>query len=661
MRPTAQTVSELQERVGSAPRPILLRLVAVLRRLIAISPSVDRGLRRAWDWLPRGKSLPEDVWRRRHHTLSWLLRAHVAIVFVFALARGYTVGQALMYGMIIAVFAGLSATDPCRRQFVSAMNALGLVTSSAVLVDLSGGVIEMHFHFFVMIAILTLYQDWLPFLLAIGFVVLHHGLLGVLDPRAVYNDQEDIKHPIEWAFIHGFFILAASVASIVAWKLNEEQAYHDALTRLPNRRLFQDRVSHALTRTERHPARLAVLFIDLDGFKDVNDSLGHGAGDQLLCKVAERFTACLRSSDTAARLGGDEFAILLEDLNGPDDAAALAERLIDALSAPFLVADHDTRVGASIGIALNEPNDTTESLLRNADVAMYSVKAAGRARFDFYAADMLTSVVDRVQLGQELRVALEQREFVVYYQPMVEMATGAIRGLEALVRWDHPQRGVLVPADFLDVAEETGVITAIGQFVLETACTQMASWNLRLRDKPLRVSVNLSPTQVLHPGMVDAVAATLATTGLDPEMLVLELTEAVMIQDKDAAARQLQQLKELGVHLAIDDFGTGYSSLAYLRQLPFDILKIDKGFIDGVTHGSTESALTRAILTLAETLHMTGVAEGVEEAAQASRLQELGCRFAQGYLFSRPVPAQQIEELLAMGHRTAELAGGNQP
>jgi diguanylate cyclase (GGDEF)-like protein len=609
--------------------------------------AVVRWVRAGLAFLPRGQSLSEDVWRVRHRTLSYLLRAHVAIVFCFALIRGYSLSSAAMYASIIGVFACLSATDPRRRGFVSAMNALGLVTSSAVLVDLSGGVIEMHFHFFVMVGILTLYQDWVPFLVAIGFVVLHHGVLGVVDPKAVYDHPSAINHPFEWALIHGFFVLAASVASVVAWKLNEEQAFRDALTRLPNRALFQDRVSHALARADRRPGVLAVLFIDLDGFKDVNDSLGHGAGDQLLCMVAERLRSCVRPADTAARLGGDEFAVLLEDIRSADDAAKVAERVLDALAMPFIVGGRETTIGASIGIALNTRTDDIDSLLRSADVAMYSVKETGRARYQLYATEMLTSVVDRVELGQQLRHAVENQELILHYQPMVDMGTGEIQGVEALIRWAHPTRGLLAPAEFLGVAEQTGAIFAIGEWVLDSACRQVREWNAKFPKSTLRVSVNLSPTQILQAGIVEVVSSALARSGLDPSLLVLELTEAVMVQDTDLAATRLGQLKSLGVGLAIDDFGTGYSSLSYLRQLPFDILKIDKGFIDGVTQGETEPALTRAILHLANALNMITVAEGVEEAAQAGALQDLGCRFAQGYLFARPLPVDQFEALLA--------------
>ena len=619
---------------------------------------VARWIRAGVAYLPRGQSLSEDVWRVRHRTMSYLLRAHVAVVFGFALVRGYSLPSAVMYASIIGVFACLSATDPRRRGFVSAMNALGLVTSSAVLVDLSGGVIEMHFHFFVVVGILTLYQDWLPFLLAIGFVVLHHGVLGVLDPKAVYDHSSAINHPFEWALIHGFFVLAASVTSVVAWKLNEEQAFRDALTHLPNRALFQDRVSHALARANQRPRVLAVLFLDLDGFKDVNDSLGHGAGDQLLCMVAERLRSSLRPADTVARLGGDEFAILLEDISCEDDAAAVAERVLDALAPPFVVGGRDTTVGASIGIALNCRADDLDNLLRSADVAMYAVKQSGRARYQLYTDEMLISVVDRVQLGQQLRYAVDNRELVLHYQPMVDIGTGEIRGVEALIRWEHPTRGLLAPVEFLGVAEQTGSIHAIGDWVLDSACRQVQAWNREFPESSIRVSVNLSPTQILHSSIVTSVSGALERSGLDPSFLVLELTEAVMIQDTELAAIRLGQLKSLGVHLAIDDFGTGYSSLGYLRELPFDILKIDKGFIDGVTNGSTEPALTRAILTLAESLGMVAVAEGVEEVEQAQTLQQLGCRFAQGYLFARPLPVDQVEALLASGQtaRTDQVA-----
>src|SRR5438105_3662973 len=330
-------------------------------------------------YLPQGRMLPEDVWRARHRTLTFILRAHVLGVFLFALIRGYSVTHAAVDTGPILLFSLLVNVSD-NRGFSSAMAALGLVMSSAVLVHLSGGVIEMHFHFFVMVGLLTLYQDWLPFLLAIGFVVAHHALLGTLHPHDVFNHPAAFANPFKWALVHGLFLSAASVASLAAWRLNEEQALHDSLTRLANRRLFRDRVDHALARVQRRAVRLAVLFIDLDGFKNVNDTLGHAAGDEALTVMAGRVSACIRSADTAARLGGDEFAVLIEDIHGEGEAIQVAERLLDSLVQPLRVRGKELEIGASIGIAVNVPGESIDDLMRHADVAMYSAKAAGRGR-----------------------------------------------------------------------------------------------------------------------------------------------------------------------------------------------------------------------------------------------------------------------------------------
>jgi len=607
---------------------------------------LGRVLGTALHWLPRGQSLNEDVWRVRHRTLSYLLRAHIAAIFVFALVRGYGVVEAASYAGVVAVFAALASTDPRRRGFVSAMNAVGLVTCSAVLVDLSGGVIEVHFHFFVMVGILTLYQDWLPFLMAIGFVVFHHGVLGVLQPNAVYNHEDAVERPFVWALVHGAFVLAASVASIVAWRLNEEQAFKDSLTRLPNRALFHDRISHALARVDRRAQVLALVFIDLDGFKDVNDSLGHAAGDQLLRLVADRLRCCVRSADTVARLGGDEFAVLLEDLASSEQAARVSARIVESVSAPFVVHGHDVTISASVGIALNAPGDDVESLIRNADVAMYTVKQNGRGRYEFYVQEMLATVVRRVELSKELRMAVEQDEFVLHYQPIVELATGAVRGLEALIRWQHPIHGLLTPVEFLGLAEETGAIVPIGDWVLRDATRQMQQWHDEFPDQPLLLSVNMSPAQILQADVTEMVAAALAVSGLDARHLVIELTEEVMIKDMDLCAVRLGELKELGVRLAVDDFGTGYSSLSYLTHLPFDVLKMDKEFVDGVTAGSQKARVAGAIIDLGKSFDLDTVAEGVETPDQADALRALGCRFAQGFLFARPLTVDDVASFL---------------
>jgi diguanylate cyclase (GGDEF)-like protein len=596
------------------------------------------------EWLPKGKSLPEDVWRRRHCTLTTILGAHVLGIFAIALVRGQGVVHAALESVFVGLFAVLGSVGGARR-FNSAMCALGLVASSAVLVHLSGGVIEMHFHFFVVVGLLTLYQDWLPFLLAIGLVVVHHTVLGTLDPGAVYNHPSAIAHPFRWALVHGAFVLAASVASVAAWRINEEHALKDALTGLPNRTLFQDRVTHALARAQRQPGRVAVLFADLDGFKDVNDTLGHAVGDEVLAAVGQRLRNCFRLADTAARLGGDEFAILLEDLDDEGDAVGLVERFLEELAEPFQLAAGPITVRASVGIALSRAGMDADELLRNADVAMYTAKAAGRDRLRMFEDGMHAAVVQRVRLEQDLARAVAQGQLVLHFQPVIALATGRLAGLEALVRWQHPTRGLLMPDQFLPHAEESGAIVDIGAWVLDEACRQAGRWKTRYPGYPLTMAVNLSPRQLFDTDMVDTVGAALERSGLAPAELTLELTESVMVRDANLILDRLNALKAAGVTLAIDDFGTGYSSFSYLRTLPFDVLKIDKQFIDEVEDGNSEFAL--AIVKLAQTLGMDTVAEGVERPAQAAELMRLGCTMAQGYYFARPLSVDGVDALLA--------------
>jgi diguanylate cyclase (GGDEF)-like protein len=436
------------------------------------------------------------------------------------------------------------------------------------------------------------------------------------------------------------------VASVVAWRLNEEQAFKDSLTGLPNRRLFRDRVGHALARAGRRPGTCAVLFIDLDKFKDVNDSLGHPAGDHLLTSVAHRLRGVVRTGDTVARLGGDEFAVLAEDVVGETDAVALARRVLDALAAPFPVRTKELTVGASVGVALSLPGDTVDVLLRNADVAMYNAKNAGRGCCRLFEDDMHAAVVRRVELENSLRRAGDDGQFELYYQPIFALATGRLTGFEALLRWNHPARGLLAPPEFLALAEETGAIVGIGAWALNEACRQTRQWNDRHPNQPLGVTVNLSPHQLYQPDVVEVVAEAVRSSGLDPAGLTLELTEGVFLDDGPTVITCLRNLKQLGVQLAIDDFGTGYSSLSYLRRLPIDILKIDKIFIDDVARGAAESAVVRAIIKLAQTLELTIVAEGVEAEEQATRLRQLGCHAAQGYWFAKPLNVDAINAIL---------------
>lgn len=427
------------------------------------------------------------------------------------------------------------------------------------------------------------------------------------------------------------------------------QTFHDPLTGLANRSLFLDRVGHALARSARQAAPLAVLFIDLDDFKKVNDSLGHPSGDRLLEVAAERLTVCVRGSDTVARLGGDEFAILVEDAHSPSEVLAIANRVAAALSSPFHISGSDLFVTASIGVAPADIGNTADELLRNADVAMYFAKTGGRSAIAIFEPWMQAAAHDRLQLEADMRRGLGRDEFVLHYQPIVKLETGEIIGAEALVRWRHPERGLVPPGEFIPLAEETGLIVPLGSWVLEEACRQGYAWQRALPagSPPLRVTVNLSSRQLQEPAVVATVRDALASSGLTPAALVLEITESVLMQNTSLTLTRLKELKELGLSLAIDDFGTGYSSLGYLQRFPIDILKIDKAFVDAVGSGG-DAALARAVIALGDTLGMQTVAEGIEGAVQVAGLRDLGCMLGQGFHFARPMPAEELDGLVTM-------------
>jgi diguanylate cyclase (GGDEF)-like protein len=425
------------------------------------------------------------------------------------------------------------------------------------------------------------------------------------------------------------------------------QAFHDPLTQLANRALFTDRVEHALARTGGGRKRVAVLFIDLDDFKVVNDSLGHSAGDELLVAVAGRLTGCLRPPDTAARLGGDEFAILLEDIDSTAPAVLVAERIIKELQRPLAVHGHDAPVHASVGIALSSDDVDADALLRNADVAMYRAKSHGKNGYEIFQPGMHVAVMERLQLLNELRQAVAQREFAVHYQPLLDLATGEIAGFEALVRWQHPRRGLVPPTLFIPLAEESGLIGAIGTDVLRQACRQLRLWHARHGlDAPPLLTVNISPSELDRAGFVDEVATVLREEEVHPACLVLELTESVLVRDTAATLSTLHALKDLGVRLAIDDFGTGYSSLGYLSHFPVDIIKIAKPLIDRVGEGADGSTLARAIVKLAAEMRLDVIAEGIERPGQRDELRRMGCGIGQGALFADALPADDLEALL---------------
>jgi diguanylate cyclase (GGDEF)-like protein len=446
-------------------------------------------------------------------------------------------------------------------------------------------------------------------------------------------------------------LLGRSVRYAIERKRSEvrltHQALHDPLTGLPNRALFLDRLGVALDRSRRTGASVAVLFLDVDNFKLVNDSLGHNAGDQLLVALGHRLRAMLRPMDTVARFGGDEFVLLFEELASEREVVLIAERISTAASQPMMIDEQEIGVTVSIGIAMiGDPSVAPETLIRDADAAMYRAKELGRSRFELIDESTHRRAIRRLELEQALRMSVERAELRVYYQPKVELGNGlVVTGFEALVRWQHPERGLIDPGEFLPLAEETGLVLPIGAYVLEEALGQLKRW--RAAAPAITMSVNLSIRQLEDTGLVPMISRAMRASGIDPAALCLEITEAAVTPDIGLVARTLKALHELGVTLAIDDFGTGSSSLAILKRLPVDALKIHESFVADLGTDPDERPLVGAVVELAHALGLTTVAEGVETDLQLAELQELGCDEAQGFLFGRPVPVEEAQALLA--------------
>ncbi len=601
--------------------------------------------------LPQGQLLPDHVLRRRHRGIVLLLWFHVPALLAFGLLMHHSPAHvAGDVALIVACGVGASWERFNMKARVIAAS-FGLISCSAVLVDLWNGITEAHFHFFVMIGVLTLYQDWTPFLVAIGYVVVHHGLGGIISPQSVYGDNtQAVQHPWEWALIHGGFVLAASVAHIVAWRTNENQLLRDPLTGLPSRVLYLNNLKLALDRASRSPGRsVAVLFLDLDRFKVINDSLGHGAGDALLIAVAERIGHTLRRYETLARFGGDEFVILCEDILDEEDAVAVAERVLKSFSLPFHIEHGEASAGASVGIAFSADSlHDPEDLIRDADAAMYRAKAAGGGRVVLFDELTRERAVARLEVENALRKALEREEFRVFFQPEVSIQGDRIKGVEALVRWQHPERGLLGPGEFISLAEETGLIIPIGAWVLRESCRHVIQWQMRHPGShQVILRVNVSARQLGEDNLPETVAAILLETGLDPARLCLEVTESLLIEDPEASIHTLSRLKQLGVKIAIDDFGTGYSSLEYLRRLPVDCVKIDRSFVRGLPDNGEDAAIVNAVVDLGHALSLSVTAEGVETREQLGNLQAAGCDTAQGFLFWRPEPPDVVEALFS--------------
>ncbi len=425
-------------------------------------------------------------------------------------------------------------------------------------------------------------------------------------------------------------------------------AFHDTLTGLPNRALFSDRLEHALSRARRPGDPVAVMFLDLDNFKVVNDSIGHDAGDQLLTVVAERLRACLRTPDTVARFGGDEFTILLDAISDVEEVTHVAERIAKSLRAPISLSGHELFTTASLGIAISTaPDENSESLLRKADLAMYRSKAGGKAQYTVFDQSMDTAALERLQIESDLHLAIERQELRLVYQPIVTLESGTIGELEALIRWDHPVLGVVSPMQFIPIAEENGLILPIGRWVLQEACRQVRAWQLLHPSlERLKIGVNLSVKQLSDTSLICEVARILEETGLDPCCLKLELTESMLMADVAQTSAMLRSLKALGIELAIDDFGTGYSSLSYLKQFPLDTLKIDRSFVDGLGTDPQDTAIVRTVVALAKSLNLEVTGEGIETIEQSRQLEALGCERGQGYYFSKPLTSSAIGDLL---------------
>ena len=747
-----------------------------------MSPSALRAqFTRLAGTLPRGSSLPDEAWIGRHTWMVRVLWVHVAGLTIWGVLSGEQLWPLALAINPIAVCGVIAATKTLGRRARAAAVCIGLLTSSAVVVYLMGGAIEGHFHFFVMVTLLALYEEWFPYLLAFGYVLVHHGLFGVLGPQTVFNHSGGEHHPLKWAAIHAVFIAGLGVVNLVSWRINENsrlrtresedrfrsafddaptsmalvgldgivqqvneamcmrtgfssselvgaplsrlileedrlasefpsidsneaelqyrrqdgttgwglwhhsilrdpdgqanafishcvdvtkrriaeralewQANHDALTRLPSRELFISKMEVALER--RDETWVAVLFVDLDDFKNVNDSLGHEAGDQLLTAVAERLSQVLRPGDVLARFGGDEFSVLLPGIADERQAVKVADRLAQALRTPIVVCGQPRFVSASVGLRLSGPLDADvdpKAILRDADTAMYRAKELGKGRCEVFDVAMREEADERLEFEHSLRGALERDEFRLVFQPVVSLVDRRVTGVEALLRWHHPVHGVIMPMRFIPLIERNGLIVPIGAWVLHEACRQFVSWD----HGQLTLAVNVAVQQLVSEGFVAMVHAVLEESGIAPERLCLEITETSMTEDLDFLVQTLEELNALGVSIAIDDFGVGYASLRQLRtRIPVDTLKIDRSFIAGMTMDHGDATIVESVVRLAHALGLQVVAEGIETPEQAAILEEWNCQSGQGFLFAKPIGPDEIAMLMPAGRARAAAA-----
>jgi diguanylate cyclase (GGDEF)-like protein len=626
--------------------------------------------RRATAWIPRGRPLPPQVWAARHRWVVVILAVQAAAIPFYALYRGDSPGRAMALMVAPAAMAGLACWTRLPDRVRGAVAAMGLMVVSGIVVVISNGAIEAHFHYFVMIPIAALYQDWVPFGVAIGYVLVQHGIVGRLDPSAVYDHHDAQQHPWLWAGVHAGYMTAACLAAVANWTFHERsrevegsltaalhhQVHHDALTGLPNRTLFLQRLDRQLEDSPAAAGPPTVLMLDLDGFKDVNDTYGHHFGDLLLVQVARRLLDSMGEEDTVTRLSGDEFAVLLAT-SGDLAGEQAADRMITALTEVFRIEEMEVDIEVSIGIATADPGDASAAVLRKADTAMYVAKQQrlGRTRF---AEGHRQDTTTRLNLLATLRRALRSDEIVLHYQPQVSLTTGEVVGVEALARWQHPTRGLLAPSEFIPILERTSMSHAFTVHVLTTAVRQTRQWLDRGIRLPL--AVNVSTRCLLDPDLVDVLTGLLRTTGVPGELVCVEITENSVVSDPERAMQALRAIRALGARVALDDYGTGYSSMAYLKMLPVDLLKVDHSLIsDLVGGGQQDAVLVRSVIDLGHALGLQVVAEGVENAHVMVTLKKLGCDLAQGYHLSRPLTAPDLEVWLA--RRGAASRAGDAP
>jgi diguanylate cyclase (GGDEF)-like protein len=609
--------------------------------------SVRAALGRIWSELPRGRTLPEASWRVRHRAVVALLIAHAIVLGVISLVLQLPTIDALTNVCVPALGAYAASRPHLSRNFRTCIAAVSLMLTSTVVVHLMHGLVEAHFHFFAMIPIVALYEDWVPFGLAVSIVLLHHGLMGTVNPDAVYNHTSAIEHPWRYAIIHAAFFAAACIGSIVNWRLHEKarhaerdlaaqmrhQAHHDALTGLPNRTQL---LSHGEALLTGHgPLQVAVLMVDLDRFKEINDVLGHAAGDRLLAHIGPQMAKAVRAGDIFARLGGDEFAAVLSGANA-SIAVDVAQRLLTMLDEPVEVDGVRFSVDASIGIAVADSVDggDVSALLRQADIAMYTAKRE-RSGYALYRSEQETLTREGLMLLGELRQGIANDEIVLHYQPKVMLPGNELEGVEALARWQHPTRGLLGPGEFISMAESTGLIVPLTLHVLDLAVAQISAWQAAGHE--ITVAVNLSPRCLADPDLPRHVLARLEGANIPSELLRLEITEDTLASNPDRAQATLAALAAAGIRISIDDFGTGYSSMAYLKKLPVDELKVDRSFVAGMLAHADDEVIVRSVVDLGHNLGLTVVAEGVEDQDTQDALNAIGCDVVQGYYTGRPM------------------------